>query len=686
MKNVFKYKIQGLASLLIVAGLVFLSACDDKEDPAAGQTVLLSFGPSGVHHGDEITFIGKNMDKVTAVVLRPSVEIPRSEFISATAEQFKVRIPNAAEAGKVILKTPSGDIESKTILNFDVPVVITSITAEAKPGTKVTITGDKLNWIERITFASDVVVEKEAFDSQSLTSLEVTVPMEAQTGFLIFATGGTDPLTFGTEEQLIVTLPVVSELNPTSIRHTEDITISGTDLDLINEVVFGGDASVLKANFISQSETEIVVSVPATAVKGKLTLKQASPVDVVTGDELTIILPVGTSITPSPTKPGEDEITIAGTDLDLVAKIVLPGAGEIPSSSFTAHSATEIKLAVPASATQGAVEYVTIHDFAGPLGVVLRLPPTGSFPALDYYIYKDGMQNGWQAWGGWGHVSQDYDNTDNPADGEKAIKSVFNDAYGAVQLKNTAGANVFAGYNYLVFYVHVVGENSEIIVQIRDTGGTDRADTYPPAFTGDKYHQIVVPLANLAGADNVDQLFIKNNNSDAATNNTTVYIDEIGLAADVPMGLLPDLVTVIYDDQAKSPFGIGGGWGGTSTDASSVEQQRAGDVSIKATYVGGWGGASQFGAWGNTPLSTAGMQYFAFSIYGGPGAGANIQINIKPTTDGTSTSVQVDIEPGKWKDVQIPLADFGSPPTIGEIQFQDTDWAGTVFIDHVGLQ
>jgi hypothetical protein len=397
---------------------------------------------------------------------------------------------------------------------------------------------------------------------------------------------------------------------------------------------------------------------------------------------LTIILPAGTSVSPSPANPGVDDITITGTNLDLVGKIVLPGAGEIPSSSFITHTATQIKLAVPGAATQGAIGYVTIHDFAGPLGVILKLPSTGGFPALDYYIYKDGLEAGWQAYGGWGHVSQSYTNGDNPANGDLAIKTVFNDAYGAIQIKNNNAATVFNGYNYLVFYVYVAGEESDIIVQIGDN-----ADYYPAHFTGDKYHQIVVPLASLAGANNVTELRLKNNNSDAPTNNTTVYIDEIGLTIDEPLGLLPDLSVTIFDDVLQSPFGQGGGWGGSTTDAANIENQRGGEVSIKATFGGSYSGAAQFGTWGNTPLSTGGMQYVAFSIFGGAGTdGKNVIVNVRPTPDGSDVQVQVAVEEGKWKDVQIPLSSFGSPAGIGMISFQDTDWSGTVFIDHIGLQ
>jgi hypothetical protein len=674
MKKIFIKPALPLIWLVLLFG--FFSACEDDNE-SDSNVQLLSFGPSGVQHGEEIVFIGKNLDKVTSIVLPPGVEV--TSFTEKTSSQIKLVVPPQAEAGKVLLKFAGGEIESKTILNFEVPVTISNITEVAKPGTNITITGDKVNWIEKVTFEKDVVVTKENFVSQSLTELVLKVPMEAQSGYLIFSTGGTEPLTFGSESPLTVTLPAVSSISPAAVRHTEEITISGTDLDLVASVVFAGGTEV--SEFTTHTETAITVAVPATAVKGKITLKQASPVDVVTNDELTIILPVGISVSPTPTKPGVDEITITGTDLDLVATIKLPGAGEIPASAFTSQTATEIKLAVPATATQGAIEYVTIHGFAGALGVILKLPPTSTFPTLDYYIYKDGLQTGWSAWGGWGHATQEYDNTENPADGTTAIKIVFNDQYGAIQIHNDGATNIFSNYNYLVFYVYVQGEDSDVIVQIDNNG-----DFYPAHFTKDKYHQIVVPLANLAGSDNISELRIKNNNP-VSDQNTILFIDEIGLTVDEPAGLVPELVTVIYDDHLSSAFGTGGGWGGASMEANSTEQQRAGEASIKATFAGGYSGTAQFGTWGQNPLSTAGMQFLAFSIYGGDGsAGKSVIVNIRSTVDGADVQVQVPVEAGKWKDVQIPLADFGSPAGIGAMAFQDAGWAGTVYLDNIGLQ
>src|SRR5690606_18056373 len=109
---------------------------------------------------------GLNLDKVTAIVLPPAIEISKSQFASQSKEVIEIIVPQEAEAGKVILKTPQGDIESKSMLNFEVPVEITSITEEAKPGTEITIAGSKVNWIEEIVFSDGISVTE--FVSSSL--------------------------------------------------------------------------------------------------------------------------------------------------------------------------------------------------------------------------------------------------------------------------------------------------------------------------------------------------------------------------------------------------------------------------------------------------------------------------------------------------------------------------------------
>lgn len=665
---------QGFVLLFMLTGLVFTSSCEEEE-PGSDEVTLLSFGPSGVKHGDDIIFIGENLDRVTSIVFKPSVEVSSDAFSEQSSGVIKLAVPEAAEAGLITLKTPKGEIESLSILNFEVPVVISSITAEAKPGTNITITGEKINWIESVTFASDLLVEKADFVSQNLTEMVVQVPTEAQSGFLIFATGGTEPLTFGSEEQLTVTLPAVSSISPSSIRHTGELTIAGTDLDLVTSVIFNPDTVT---EFVSQTETTIVVAVPATTETGALTLTQASPVNVVTADALTIILPIVTAVTPSPAVPGEDVMVITGADLDLVAEIILPGAGSI--TDFLTNTETEISFNIPASATQGALSYVTIHGFAGPLeGALLKLPPTGGFPTLDYYIYNDGLQNGWEAYGGWGHTSQEYDNGENPANGDLAIKSVFNDSYGAVQINNTSGPGVFDGYNYLVFYVYVAGEESDIIAQIGDN-----SDYYPSHFTGDEYHQIVVPLADLAGSDNVNELRIKNNNPDSPTNPTTVYIDEIGLSVDVPEKPYVPLDYYLFNDELQNGWEAYGGWGHTSQEYDNVENPFQGETAIKTVFNDAYGAVQINNTSGADVF--AGYTSLVFYVYV-QGEDSDIIVQVGDNSDYYPPAFTGD----EWHEIVVPLSELAGSDNVNEIRIKNNNGDAptnptTVFIDEIGLR
>src|SRR5688500_1603212 len=108
----YLYKLKACLLIFSLCAVVF-SACDDDEDENR-EVALLSFGPAGVKHGDQIKFIGTNLDKVSSIVLPPGVEIPSSSFVSQSSGLIELVIPTEAEAGLVVLKTPNGGIETKT--------------------------------------------------------------------------------------------------------------------------------------------------------------------------------------------------------------------------------------------------------------------------------------------------------------------------------------------------------------------------------------------------------------------------------------------------------------------------------------------------------------------------------------------------------------------------------------------
>lgn len=270
----------------LVMSFGILTSCDDDSDTVGSSEVqLLSFGPSGVQHGEEIRFLGRNLDKVEAIEL-PGATISKAQFVSHTAEEIVLVVPQEAVEGRVVLKTPGGDITSKSILSFEVPVTVTSFTEEVKPGTNLTITGTYLNWVTGVVFAADTMVTD--FVSQSMTELVVEVPMTAQTGRITILTGGTEPMEIVTEQDLTVTLPAITDLAPNPVEREANLTITGTDLDLVTGVLFNGITEPI-TEFVSHSPTEIVVVIPAEAGKGVVTLIAHSGVEVASEISLQLI-------------------------------------------------------------------------------------------------------------------------------------------------------------------------------------------------------------------------------------------------------------------------------------------------------------------------------------------------------------------------------------------------------------
>src|SRR5215203_1436939 len=345
MNKLFNTPLILLLSFVMTAGM--LTACDkdDDDEVNSGKVELLSFGPTGSKPGDTIRFIGSNLTQVTAIQLTGAT-VEKAGFIQQTPELITIKVPNATIRGLVTLKTPSGDITSKTPLDLEVPVKITSVTAQARPGENVTIKGEFLNWVTSITFGLNKKVE--TFVSKTLTELVVKVPLDAQTDKLSLSTGGTEPLTIITDNALTVTLPVTTGLSPNPVKHKTNLTITGTDLDLVKQILFAGGDTV--RSFESQSATQLVVNVPSKTQKGKVTLVAASGVKTVSTMDLDVVLPAVATMSPNPIDPGTD-LTITGTNLDLVSSITFANAPAV--NSFVSKTATQIVVTVPMGVLRG---------------------------------------------------------------------------------------------------------------------------------------------------------------------------------------------------------------------------------------------------------------------------------------------------------------------------------------------
>ncbi|HHU99381.1 MAG TPA: IPT/TIG domain-containing protein [Bacteroidales bacterium] len=362
------------ATICVVgAGLLFTS-CEGKEEEDT-RVVLQSFGPMPIARGAELKFIGLNLDRVTAVILPENISI--TSFTKKEARLLTLTVPQEAVPGYVVLKTPDGDITTKTMIGFSEPVSIAGFTpATVKAGDELTITGDYLNLVKEVILTDRITVAEDDFISHSRTEIKLTVPAEAQTGKIAVSNGDEEPIIVYSASTLTVTLPAFTTVTPNPVKAGTNLTIAGTNLDLVLSVRLGGGKVIEAGDFVSHNATQIVLAVPADTKDGKVILVPASGVEVSTETDLVMVVPT-LSVTPVTLKNGAD-ITVTGTNLDLIDHVIFGGnkQGTIKAGG----TATQILVTVPDDAVDGVVTFVTKADkeVTGP-NLTMIVPAFSSF-------------------------------------------------------------------------------------------------------------------------------------------------------------------------------------------------------------------------------------------------------------------------------------------------------------------
>lgn len=233
--------------------------------------------------GNSVTIAGSHLDLVKSIVLN-----------GATVEEFKLdgdvisfALPAAVADGDVLMVMASGVEVSAGNLKTVVPVVSGVTPAPVKNGAAITIAGSNLDLVTGLSFVNAEGAEF-TFAEGVITA---TVPEAAQEGdiTLTLANGNTVTAVIDLVE------PVVTGFSSNPASAGSDVTISGTDLDLVKSVTFGGDITV----DVTASETEITVAVPTAAQTAALVLnlKNGSTINT---EELAIDKPAGAFISSMP--------------------------------------------------------------------------------------------------------------------------------------------------------------------------------------------------------------------------------------------------------------------------------------------------------------------------------------------------------------------------------------------------
>lgn len=381
MNKTYKFPALWMMCLMLFSCLTF-TACDNGDDEDTNQykggISLNVFGPSPVSCGGVLRFLGSGMDKVTAVAIPGCDDITDIEVVSDT--EIRVTVPQTAQPGLVVLKTPKGDITTKTELTFTEPIALEAFApAEVKPGGELTITGEYLNLIKEVIFADEVTVPADEFVSQSRQEIKVIVPDSAQTGKFILSDGAEIPNWIYSEGELEVTLPSVeAPLDLVDKKPGDVIRVSGENFDLVKKVQMPNGDEVEFTMTASSEGDELTFTLPDNVSDGEITVLPASDVKVVVAT-VVVATPSNVVAVPAVNLRGGDMITLKGTNMDLVTDVTFPGVEE--AVGLESQNSTEIKVLMPAAAISGDLQLNTNSGKATAVSIATAKPENISYSA-----------------------------------------------------------------------------------------------------------------------------------------------------------------------------------------------------------------------------------------------------------------------------------------------------------------
>ena len=348
MKKYYK-----IFTLLVVAlaGLSLTGCSEDDLDtnPYSKSGVnLLAFGPSPTERASEIRITGTNMQKVDKVVFAggnieraghiisvAGAEVEKANFNSVDNENIYVTIPQSTVPGKVKLVVGKDTVSSVTLLTFNEPVEVTSVspTTGLNAGDEISITGEYVYNIASVTFTSGVTVPAEDFTYVSRNEIHLIVPLAAESGVISMSNG--DAWEFEYETPLEIATATVTSVTPAA-DFGEQIQITGTNLHTVESVFFPGGVS---AEFtVSADNKTITTTVPAECKSGAISLLlysgAAVTTDVLSVPEIKVNEEKFTDV-----RVG-DIITLTGENLDRVIGVSLPGIGDFLDYTTSANQLT----------------------------------------------------------------------------------------------------------------------------------------------------------------------------------------------------------------------------------------------------------------------------------------------------------------------------------------------------------
>ncbi len=230
--------------------------------------------PLHVRAGDIVTITGEYVWNIAEVTFAAGVKVLAEDFVKNTRKEIQVRVPLAAVSGAVSFNDGSeGAMETVLTTNMVVDVASATGISDATPeyGDEITIFGENLNLIEKVSFPSFGEVQ-EFTVAEDGKSVKVVVPGTATSGAIVLTSYS------GLTTSIDVAVPLISyeagSITPNkNLAAGQTVTLKGDKLDRVQVVHLPGDIMLQKGEF-AQSPNEISFVVPGNMGDGTVKLVQ----------------------------------------------------------------------------------------------------------------------------------------------------------------------------------------------------------------------------------------------------------------------------------------------------------------------------------------------------------------------------------------------------------------------------
>ena len=221
-----------------------------------------SISPNPVKNGENITVTGVDLDLINRAIFGNN---KIGAILGGGSDmEITVKVPISATEDSITFRTAAEKfVSSNELLELIRPTVTNISPQDAQFGEEITIEGNDLDLVSSVIFAGGV---EASVNNATFNMTTVDIPVGATSGEIILVMKNGMQVPTATDYNVGVSTNAVITDMPSLVSHGEMMSIVGTDLNEITEIIFPVD--VPATMFGQKTATLIEVFVPAAAATG----------------------------------------------------------------------------------------------------------------------------------------------------------------------------------------------------------------------------------------------------------------------------------------------------------------------------------------------------------------------------------------------------------------------------------